>query len=162
MISETLVVSEEERLVLHDRAAEPSAELILFQRLRLACEVVRRIERIVPQELPQRAVQLVRAGTRDDVGGRSQSVSELGIRVVGQDLELDDGINRRLENEASVHPVEVIRTIDQETVGLRPLTVDRIGLAGAQRASGLRETRREWYNSRLQQAQLREVSSIQR
>ena len=80
-------------------------------------------------------METVGAGTGDDVGSRTQALPELGAGVVGENLELGDCIHGRLENESAIHAVEVVGPINEKIVRLRPLAIDRVGLAGAQRPS---------------------------
>ena len=78
-----------------------------------------------------------------------------------ENLELDDRVDWRLEDESSIDAVEVVGSIDQEVVGFRPLSINGVGLAIAKRASRFRQAGRERHNTRLKQAKLREVPSIQ-
>ena len=134
-VSEALVIGEEESLVLADRSAERPAELVLFQRFRSGGEIVGGVKNIVAQKFPERSVESVGTGASDDVGGRTQALSELGAGVMSKNLELGDGIHRRPENEPAIHAVEVVGSVNQKIVRLGPLAIHRVGLAGAQRSS---------------------------
>src|SRR6185437_8595622 len=161
-VPEALVIDKEESLVLVDGSAKRSAELVLLQRFRGGREIVGRVKDIVAQELPERSVKSVGAGAGNDISGRTEALSELGAGVVSQNLELGDGIHRRPENESSIHAVEVVGSINKKIVRLRPLAIDRIGLAGTQRSSRCLQTRGQWHNSGLKQAQLSKVAAVQR
>ena len=74
IVAETFVVAEEEDLVLADRPANGGAELVLPQWQGLRLKIVTRVDSVIAQEVPQRAMELVRARARDDVGRRAQGV----------------------------------------------------------------------------------------
>jgi len=84
-----------------------------------------------------------------------------GVGIVRQNLKFGDGVDRRLENEASIHAIKVVRTVDQEVIRLRPLTIDRVGLAVAQGSAGFGKAGREGYHARLQQTELRKIAAVQ-
>ena len=92
-------IHEEEQRVLANRAAQIRAELIPIQPGLGGAEVVARGERVVPVELPGRAVKRVRARLGGDVhvcAGRSA----VGARVgAGLDAELPDRVERWRERE---------------------------------------------------------------
>ena len=71
----------------------------------------------------------VRTGASDDVGGRTQALSELRAGVVRKNSELSDGIHGRLENKASIHAVEVVGSVDEKIIGLGPLAIHSVCLA---------------------------------
>ena len=81
-----LIIDEEERLILLDRAAERSAKLVQVELLHRRGEVALRVEVRVPQEFEQRAVKLVRPDlvVTSTVGTRAFSV--FGGVVVGRTL----------------------------------------------------------------------------
>ena len=61
MLAQALIVAEQERLVLPKGAAQRSSKLVSLEwRCRTLIEVIRRIERIVSQELIRASMQLVR------------------------------------------------------------------------------------------------------
>src|SRR5207249_11413604 len=130
-ISKTLVVPEEKRLIFADRSADAGAELVLLQRfdLTVESEEVGGVERVVAQELPKRAVKLVRAGAGNNVRGGTSGMSEFGVGAVSQDSEFGDCIHRWLEHEAAIDSIEVAGAVDEEVVRLRALTVHRVSLA---------------------------------
>src|SRR5207249_282240 len=73
-----LPAAEEEEMVVNNRAADSGAELIQPQLILAGGEEISRIEFIVAHELEQVAVELVRAGFRDDVDAAAGSTSDLG------------------------------------------------------------------------------------
>src|SRR5579864_7438728 len=89
-------------------------------------------------------------------------MSEFSAGIVGQNSELFDSINRRLEYETSVHAVEIIRTVNEKVVRLRTLTVDGISLLFAKRAACFEKARRQRHHSRLKQAELGKIAAIER
>src|SRR5450631_1851286 len=99
-------------------------------------------------------MESVRARPRDDVRGRTQRASELGIGAVRDDAELADRVYRRLKNESAIDAVEVICAVDEKIVRFRSLAVDRVGLAVAQRSASLVNSRRQGNYSGLQEAKL--------
>ena len=135
ILTESFVVSEEERLVLHNRAAQHAAELIPpKRRLLTGCrfEIGRRIERRVAEELPPAPVQLVRAASVSDVHRRARRPTVLGALVVGDHPELTDRIRRRLHHlirEALIAcPVRVVvDAVDQEIIerAAEPVHIER-------------------------------------
>ena len=131
-VAEPFVICEEKSLVFADRSTKRPAELVLLQGLRLRREIVRGVKNIVAEEFPERSVESVSTGTSDDIGGRTQSVSELGIGIVSKNSELSDGIHRRFENESSIHAVEIVRSVNQKIVGLGALAIHGVGLSCAQ------------------------------
>src|ERR1700684_1202034 len=117
---------------------------------------------VVAQELPQCTMERIRTRAGDDVRGRSQRVSELGVRAVRDDAELADGVDRRLEDESTIDAVDVVRAVDEKVVGFGSLAIDRISLSIAERSARFGYPRRQGNDPRLQQAKLREVASVQR
>ena len=122
-LPQALVVAEEERLVLDDRAADDAAELVAVE-LRLAgrrLEESGRVHARVAQELPAAAVERVGAAAVVDVDRRAGRAAVLGAHVVGDDLELADRVRRRLHHlvrEALVARAVgvVVDAVDQEVV----------------------------------------------
>ena len=65
-----LAIHEEERLVLPNRAANGTTELVQIEFFRRRREKALRIQRRIPQELKQAAVEVVGARLRGDQNGR--------------------------------------------------------------------------------------------
>src|SRR5207249_2609573 len=84
------------------------------------------------------------------------------VGVVSEDAKLGNGINWRLQNEATIDAVEIVGAVDEEIVGLGALAVDGVGLTGAERAAGFGEAGGEGNDAGLEQAKLREVAAIER
>ena len=92
-------IHEEEQRVLANRAAQVRPELIPVQPGLGRAEVVARGERVVPVELPGRAVERVRARLGGDVHV-SAGRAAVGARVgAGLDAELPDRVERGREGE---------------------------------------------------------------
>ena len=138
-VAEAFVIPEEKRLVFHDRPAKGRAELVLLQRLHAPGEVVGGIHRIVAQKLPEGAVKLIRTRTGDDVGGGTGVAPEFGIRIVGQDPELSDRVERRFEHVTGVDGVHVVSAVDQEIIRFRPLAIDRVTLVVPQSSASFKK-----------------------
>ena len=84
---EPFVVSEEEGAIRDDGAADAAAELMLVQDGVDRRKVVARIETSVPVELVPRAMELVRAGLRQDVNDATPGAADLGRIQVGLDAD---------------------------------------------------------------------------
>src|ERR1700692_3464071 len=116
-----LVKTEEKSFVFADGPADGRSKLILFQRLGTGGEIVCGVGSIIPQKFPHSSVESVGTRAGDDIRRRTQAGAELRVGVVGENSELGDGVHGRLENEAAIHTIEVVRAIDQEIVGFGPL-----------------------------------------
>ena len=103
-----MIIGEEEGLVFADRPAERSAELILLERLGGRSEVVGGIENVVAEKLPEGAVDLVGAGTGDDVGGRPETVAEFGVGVMGEDAEFGTASTGGLRTKPPSTPLKLL------------------------------------------------------
>ena len=78
------VGDEEESLVLMNRPSDASAELVVAEgglRVGAGIEEVARVELVISYELEERAVEVVRAGLRDEVDYRAGVSTELGLEV---------------------------------------------------------------------------------
>jgi len=81
-LPQSLVIAEHESLVLLDRPAQRSSELVALEAGRgTGVEVVGSVQNIVPREFEQRSVQLVRPGLRDNQNLRAGPFAVL--RAVG-------------------------------------------------------------------------------
>src|SRR5439155_9330568 len=161
-VAEALVESEEEGLIFTQRGPDASPKLVLLQRFRLRIRKAGCIQGIIAKKLPQRAVKVVRSRPRDDVRGRAQIVSEFGTGVVRQDSELLDRVNRRLQDESTIHAIEVVRAIYQEIVRLGSLAIDSVPLLLTKRTSGFQKAGSKCYYSGLKRPKLRKVAPVQR
>ena len=91
----SLIRKEEEGVILNDRAAEGSAELILVEDCCLVREEVRRIHERVAIEVERTAVEVVRPRLDDCVHDRARVPSVLRINGVGHHIEFSNGIRAR-------------------------------------------------------------------
>jgi hypothetical protein len=114
------------------------------------------------KELVEAAVELVAAGARHDRGGGPAGAAIFRWRTLGQDAELDDGVDRQLECVAAVHAVGVLGAVDQIHVLLGPHAVDGVGLALAERSAGCGDAGRQRRDAGLEQPELGEVAAVQR
>src|SRR5439155_20153102 len=93
-ISLLIVGDEVEELVLHDRSAERGAELMLSEIGLQSKACMRRIgrERSIFAEVVHGSVHLVGATLGDDVDESATRPPELGVRALGGDDHLADGV----------------------------------------------------------------------
>ena len=133
--SGSLIIGEEENLVLSNRAAERSAELVLIECAARGRKVVARVEIGVAQEFESIAVKCVGAGFRDDVDLAAAELAIFRVEVVGENPELGDGIEVGNDRRAHVDVFFDVASIHHEAIGEFPLAVDRDG-AGIQIAGG--------------------------
>ena len=170
---EALVADEEERpipavvLRKHHGPSEGGAELVLPERALAGHKSAPSVQDVVTQEFPGGAVELVRAGLRDDVDDPSQRAADLGLVVVRLDLELldsvDDGRHRIGAGEGAL----VVDPVEHEEVAAVVLAVDRREDEGGARRRGRAESARvlrdaDGRNTRGQSQQLGEVPPVQR
>src|SRR5579863_4897905 len=81
---------------------------------------------------------------------------------VRQNSKFRDRIDRRLNDESSVHIVEIVRAVDKEIVRLGPLSIDGVSLSVAQASARFRKARRDRHNAWLQQTKLGKIATVQR
>ena len=134
VLPRALVVAEEEPLVLDDRAADRSAELVrcrFRQELagdRIGLELRERVPRLEPValvELEHAAAKLVRARLglhRDDAGDR---LAELGVVVLRRDLRFLNRLERRVDHDDAEDRIAVLGAVELIAVPLKccPLTI---------------------------------------
>ena len=107
-------------------------------------------------------MELIAARTGDDAGRCAARAAVLRRRALREDPELGDRLDGKLEGIAAVHPVHVLRTVDQIHVLFRPHAVHRIRLALAQASTCGADAGRQRRDAGLQQAELREVPAVER
>ncbi len=155
------VVEEEEILVLADRSAQRGAVLIAVQRFGLGGEEVARVHGVVPEELVDIAVKIVASRLGDYRCGRAAGIAILGGSVQRENAELIHRVHGHAQSVSAIHAVHVAGAIEQIVVRFRPLPVDRVGLAAARDAARLGQAGSHGCDSGLQQAELRQVASVQ-
>ncbi len=133
--SRSLIIGEKENLVLPDRAADGSPELVLVKRAARGRKIVAGIEIRVAQEFEDIAVECVGAGLRDHVDLASAELAVFRVEVAGENPELGDGIQVGNDRRAHVDVLFDVASIQHKAVGEFPLAVDRDG-AGIQIAGG--------------------------
>ena len=160
--AQPFVRPEEEGLVLDDRTADRSAELVEIQRVDVRAREHRsRVQRVVAQELVRRTVEAVRSSFGHDVDDRGAVPSELGGEVVRRDAELLNHVDIGVDRHASRGElIVVVGAVEQEVVGAVPLAVDERRIA----AGGSAEHDVAWIarGAGLQLHQLQHVASVQR
>ena len=107
-------------------------------------------------------MELVAARAGDDARRGAAGAAILGRRALREDAELGDRLDRELQRVAAVHPVDVLRAVDQVHVLLGPHAVDGVGLALPQAAAGGGDAGGQRRDAGLQQAELREVAAVER
>src|SRR5271167_211908 len=166
-----LIVAEEENLVLANRTAKGSAELVLIEGPPRGRKVIARIEIRVAEEFKTVAVKRVGAGFRDDINLPAAEFAILGVKVVRQNAKLGDGIEIGNHRCAVVYVLLDVASVDDETVGKFALSVNR-NSAGIQIArgreyacthilNGIARDRGDGNNARLQGQQIGEAAAVQ-
>ena len=167
VLAEELDVAEEERPVLHDRAAHHAAELVAVEERLLAVgrlEEAGGVEVGAAHEVPGRAAEGVGAAGVGHVDGGAGRAAVLRAHVVGDHLELGHRVGRGLHHlvrEALVARAVgvVVDAVDQEVVegGAQAVDVER---AFARReAAGVE--RRQAHAGR-EQRELRVLAAVER
>src|SRR5882762_3953421 len=141
----TLKVTKEEQLVLNDWPADGTAIQIPAQ---LGCwkDTLRRtfaqavlpligVENVVPEELENVAVKAVGAGFDGGVHDPALKVPEFSGGVLGNEIELLNGVGGRSEAEAILRNLVVVDAVEQEIVSLLAVSVD-VGTTSAFRRVG--------------------------
>ena len=116
-MAKAFITEEEERPISHNRSAEVDAELLAVEhRLgrRRRVEIVARVVFVVAVEVERFAVHRVAAGPCRDVDDRSRVPAVLGAERRVVDLELGDGVDRRLEGDLRVRQVVEVDAVDHE------------------------------------------------
>ena len=120
----SLIVGEEEDLILFDGAADGAAELVLVEGGAGGVEVASCVESGVAEELKGVAVKMASSGLADDGDDAAVVVAVLGIEVGGEDAKLFDGVEVRKDGGATVHVLLNVDSIDHEAIGGFALAVD--------------------------------------
>ena len=163
LLAQPLVGEEEERLVLHQRAAGGEAELVAAEGRLPGVEEVPGVQRVVAEVLEGGAVEHVAAGAGDDVEDAARRAPVLRAVGVGQEGELLDGLDpahqalragrvaaQRVQDVGAVEHVGVLRGARAVHGDLGPLAGQDVALVGA--CLG---------RARLQQDELREVAAVE-
>ena len=134
LLPSTLVVGEEEQLVLHDRPANGAAEDLAVEVRFAAAGPVgrprRRRQLVVAPVVEAVAADAVGSRLDDHVDDRPGDVAELGRVVVGLDADLLHRVRARLVGDQVVDGVVHVDAVEHEVVGLFALAVD-VGPAAA-------------------------------
>ena len=121
-----LIVSEIEDLILLEGSARSAAKLILLPWTASRGQVVFGIEVSVAQVLENIAVQRVRTVFGDDVDLAAGEITVLGIKVVGDDAELAEGV--QIGDDGGSRECELLHgdAIEQIAVGGFSHAIDRL------------------------------------
>ena len=132
VLNESLEVCEKEGLVFLDRPSDGAAELIALKRRRGSLvEIVGSIERVVAQELIDRAVQLIGARLGHDGYLRARPLAVFGAIGVAQYIELAHRLDAQqvLARAARLHVVlrsaGELHAVQQKQVLLRAIAGSR-------------------------------------
>ena len=124
---QALVVREDERLVLDDRAADRAAELVLrevaLRPSRAVVEPVVGVEGIVAQELEDAAVELVRPRLDLEADDAAQRLAELGRVGARLELELLESVRAREDDHGLEPGLVVVDPVEHVVVVARALAV---------------------------------------
>ena len=95
-----LVIQKEERLVLHDRPAQRSAELILILNRPPRCRLKEsnRVQLRVPEKVPGPSMKRIRPAPQTRIHRRSASSPKFRTRVIRNHPKLSHRIRRRLHH----------------------------------------------------------------
>ncbi len=152
-LAEAFVVDEVEELVLDDGTAEVDAELVAVEgglaegdNVSAATdegglEVAGCVEVGVAEELVDGGVEAVGSAVGGDVDGGAGGAAVLCALVVGDDLELGDGVGRDgddlvVEALVALAVGVVVHTVEEEVVEHAALAVDVVGASADERADG--------------------------
>ena len=122
---ESLGNRQRKRLVLSDRAAECSAELVLVKRAACRRKIVTGIEIRVTKKFERVAMKCI--GTRfcNDVDLSSAVPSVFRIEVAGKDAKFGDGVEVRNDRRSRIHVFLGVASVHREGIRELPLSVDR-------------------------------------
>src|SRR5262249_1524264 len=120
----------------------------------VAVEQVPRLHGVVPVELEQRAVKLIRPATRHHVDLPARAFSKLRTVVAGLNLELFDYVHRRPAPQKILVLIRVPRAMQKKTILLGTHAADGNAAAGC--AAVIPRV-----HSGEQQSELHEIAAIQ-
>src|SRR5712692_905763 len=120
----------------------------------VAIEQVSSLHRIVPVELEQRAMELIRSSACNDIDLTTGAFSEFGAVIARLDLELFDRVDRRPDHQKILVLIGVHGSIQEKAVLFRPHAADRN--ASTSRAAVIGRV-----DAGKQQAKLHEVAAIE-
>ena len=130
--AQLLVIAKEKRPVFLDWAANAAAELVLaklrFWQLRPSEIVVLvRIQRLVPEEFEQGAMEHVGARFREDIHDARGGAANFGAIQIRLNLELLDRVNRRPDTDRADESLIVVHAVDQIIIRHRILAIYGVG-----------------------------------
>ena len=123
-VLQALIVAEDEQPVLLDRTAARSAELILPGLRAPRLEETARIQFVVAQELPERAVKLIGSRFRCDGDLAARVISILRREVSRLNADLLHGVGRRHVHAGGLAEVSEIRAVEREVIIHRSSAID--------------------------------------
>ena len=163
-----LEAGEEERPITPDRAAQrPAVRVLPPGALLGAVEEIPRVERVVAEELEERALELVLARLAAHQDRRAATAAVLRLVVVRHDLELADGVDVGQDAHAACREFVVVDTVVEPVVRVLAHALCRHRHAAAIRhltAGPLREeaARASRDRARAEQRQLDEIAAVER
>ena len=128
LLANTLIIAEEEDLVLDDRTADRSAKLVLqsrgnWTRAGLREWIARQIRRALAV-IKRRAMELVRTRLRRDRIHRGDRLAKLGIVVLRRNLRIRHRVRVRIDDDDSQNRVLVIRAVQRVVHSTKRLSID--------------------------------------
>src|SRR5262249_2054097 len=76
------------------------------------------IQIVVPQELPDRTMEVVRPGLRGDVDNSAGVASKLGVVPILFNSEFPDGVQRRPKRKVSNDRIDVVVPVEKKGIGV--------------------------------------------
>src|SRR5208282_2812275 len=136
-LARSFVVQKKESLVLDDRAAHRTTELILMERcLRTLVKEVTSIQSRVSSGVEHRPVELVAAGLGDDINDRTIIATVFRGEVQRLNLYLLNCIQRRKDERSTAQPFIIVRiAIQNEVVAARSGAVGNVAVKKGYRRS---------------------------
>src|ERR1700676_5429870 len=116
--------AEDEHLVFYDRPAQLAAVLVSLKAHLAGCEIITRVQPVIPEKFPRRAMKLVGPGAKHDVN-HGAAPAEFSVHRVFLYSKLLDGIGRRLDNHRAIAKFIVVQSIEKKVIVEYPKAVYR-------------------------------------
>src|ERR1700678_993845 len=95
VVGDAKEVTEEEELVLEDRAADGSAGVVVHESsVGAGSEVIARVDAVVLHVLENRTVEAIGSGLQREIDDRTDGAAKFGLEVVRSDVDVRDGSGR--------------------------------------------------------------------
>ena len=124
VIGDAQEVAEDEELVLEDWAADRSAGVVVDEAsVGAGGEVVAGVDAVVFHVLEDGAMKLVGAGLESDIDHGADGAAELGLEVVGRDVDVLDGGGGWHQDDVDAGALVVVDALNLVEVDVGGLTV---------------------------------------